>query len=330
VPLLAARAIDGVTVNGVKVDTTFRAVPDGTRLIGTALAATRPTPPADAADVVVVPLDALDPVPGPAMAWEAMDELVIDAAGAARIGDQMLLALLAHGVDILVPGEARPAVDLPWVREADAWALRYRPLGPRGALFSPAMLPVGGWEPGLPDRLRRQALLAAALFAILATALAMWRSRRVVVASAALVIVSVVAIGAWRSMQPTIRLLQGTIAVQNGPFTQRDEWRYLLATEAQEPKPLIDARVVAVSPDALLEQTSLLRFSIPRGRCVALLSRTLSTSRAVGRTDAAVTSPLAPLVKAGYLRPGVAVVGQVTDGPWPTIVLKVEEPVKFF
>ena len=324
-PFLAARAIDGVSVNGVKVGTTLRALPDGVRLIGAALPATRPST-APVSESVIVPLDSLDPVPGPAMAWEAMDELIVDAAGAARIGEERLLALLAHGVDIVAPGEARPAVDLPWVREPDAWALRYEPLGPRGGVFSPAMLPVTGWQPGLPDRVRRQALLAGVLFAILATALAMWRSRRVVIASVALVIVSAVAIGAWRSRQPTIRLLQGTIAVQNGPFTQRDEWRYLLATEAQEPKPLIGARVVAESPDALLEQTSLLRFTIPRGRCVPLLSRTLSTNRAVGRIDAAVTSPLKPLVDAGYVRPGVAVVGQVTHGPWPTIILKVEEP----
>ena len=325
-PFLAARAIDGVSVNGVKVDTTLLALPDGTRLIGTTLAATRPTPAADAADVVVVPLDPLDPVPGPAMAWEAMDELIVDAAGAARVGEEKLLGMLACGVDVLVSGGARPAVDLPWVREPDGWALRYEPLGPRGALFSPAMLPVAGWQPGLPDRVRRQALLAAVLFSILATALAMWRSRRIVFASVALVIVSAVATGAWQSRQPTIRLLQGTIAVQNGPFTQRDEWRYLWATEAQEPMPLIGTRVVAESPDALLEQTSLLRFTIRRGQCIPLLSRTLSTSRAVGRINAAVTSPLKPLVDAGYVRPGVTVVGQVTSGPWPTVVLKREEP----
>ena len=325
-PFLAAGPIDAVNVNGVRVDTTLLPVPDGTRLIGTAVGVTRQTPAVDAADVVLVSLDPLDPVPGPPMAWEAMDELIVDAAGAARLGEQKLLGLLAFGVDIVVPGEAQPAIPLPWQREANGWALRYEPLGPRGSIFAPAMLPVAGSQPGLPQRVRRQALLAAVLFAILATAAAMWRSRRVVLASAALVAVFVVAIGAWKSWQPKIRLMQGTIVIQNGPFTQRDEWRYAFATEPQEPKLLIDARVVADSTDTLLEQTSLLQHSVPRGRWIALVSRTLSTEPAKGIADAPLTSPLTPLVRAGYLRPGVAVVGQVTDGPWPAVVLRATDP----
>ena len=326
-PFLAAREIDGLRVNGVRIDANLRALPGGVRLIGTAVTAKRPSTGPDS-ESIVVPLDPLDPVPGPAMAWEVMDELTIDAAGAARLGEEKLLALLALGVDIVVPGDARPTGDLPWQREADGWALRYEPFGPRGSVFGPAMLPVAGSQPGLPQRVRQHALLAAVLVTILATAVAMWRTRRVVLVTAALVALSVVAIAAWQSHQSTIRLMQGKITIQSGLFTQRDEWRYAFATEAQEPKSLTDARIVADTPEALLEQTSLLQPSIPRGRWVALLSRTLSTdtTAASASVDATLTSPFATLAKAGYARPGVTVVGQITDGPWPTVVLRATEP----
>jgi hypothetical protein len=324
-PFLAAREIDGLRVNGVKVDASLHTLPNGARLIGTAVTATRFS--TASSESIIVPLDPLDPVPGPAMAWEAMDELIVDAAGAARLGGDQLLALLALGVDIMVPGDARPTVDMPWEREGDGWVLRYEPLGPRGSVFAPAMLPVAGSQPGLPERVRRQALLAAALFAILATAVAMWRSRRMVLSATALVAATVVAIGAWQSRQPKIRLMQGTITIQKGAFTQRDAWRYAFASEPQKPKLLIGARVVADSPEALLEQTSLLQPSILRSRWVALLSRTLSTDTRVATVDAAaLISPLTPLAKAGYERPNVTVVGQIPDGPWPTVVLRATEP----
>jgi hypothetical protein len=324
VAFLPARPIDELRVDGISTRSKLHALSDGTRLIGTALAATRPaTAPAGS---VIIPLDPADPVPGPAMAWEALDELVLDAAGAERLGYDELLALLALSIDIIVPGEARPAIHLPWQREGSIWALRYEPLGPRGSIFAPAMLPVVGWQPGLPEPLRRHALLGAVVFAILATAVALWRMQRVVVAFAGLVAVSMLAIGVWQSRQPTIRLMQGTIAIQRGPFTQRDEWRYLFATEAQPVRPLIDARHVAESPESLLAQPTLSTSRIPRGGRIALLSRSVSTMRPSGPIEATVTSPLAPLIRAGYLRPGVTVVGQLTHGPWPTVVLRATEP----
>src|SRR5687768_9382641 len=101
-PFLAAREIEEMRVNGVKVDAKLRALPSGVRLIGTTIPATRPST-ASTAESIVVPLDPLDPVPGPAMAWEAMDELIVDAAGAARLGEQKLLGLLTFGIAIVVP-----------------------------------------------------------------------------------------------------------------------------------------------------------------------------------------------------------------------------------
>src|SRR5688500_9990870 len=137
-PFLAAREIDELRINGVKVDAKLRALPSGVRLIGTTITTTRPST-GPTAESVIVPLDPLDPLPGPAMAWEAMDELIVDAAGAARLGEQRVLSLLAFGIAIVVPGEEQPAIPLPWRREGDGWALRYEPLGPRGSVFAPAM-----------------------------------------------------------------------------------------------------------------------------------------------------------------------------------------------
>ena len=325
-PLLAAGSIDDLRINGAKVDATLRPVPDGTRLVGNALLTTRPATSPSAQSVIVAldPLDLISAGPG---AWEALDELAVEIATAERLGYDQLLALLGLGVDVVVPGEAQPDVALPWRREANGWALRYEPVGPRGSVFPSVMLPVAGWEPGLPDRTRRQTLLAGVVFAILATAVAMWRPRRVVLAAAVLVTLSMVAIAALQARQPTQQAMNGTIVIQSGPFVQHDEWQYTVAAREQELRPLLGRRIVE-SPAELLAQATPRGYRVPRGGRVAILSRRLWTARmapAVGRVEADLTSSFAPLVRAGYLRPGVSVVGQVTQASSPTIVLRAEQ-----
>ncbi len=62
-------------------------------------------------------------------------------------------------------------------------------------------VPVAGWEPGLPSSFRRQTLLIAALFTILATAAALWQTKRAVVAIvaiAAIVVLTVAGAHLWQ------------------------------------------------------------------------------------------------------------------------------------
>lgn len=323
-PVLVTRIVDGLVVNHATVEGPFRAVPQGIRLIGHASAKPRAAEPG----AIRIALDPLDPVPGPAAAWEALDELVVDAVGAQRIGDAKLTALVAAGVMIVATGEARPAGSLPWQRAGDAWRLRPALHGPRRSVLSAAMLPVAGWEPGLPDAFRRRTLFAGVLFAILATGAALWRSKRATFAMAALVVMFLAATHAWKARQPLVTTVGGSIIVEGPSLTQVDAWSYHIAADETTITLPAGARPVAESPEALsrLELTliapDVFACRLPRGGRVASLTRTLTAGRAAPPIDPALTSPLAPLARTAYLRPGLSIVGQVPSNPWPAIVLR--------
>ncbi len=326
--MLATRGGDALFVNGTKLPQPLRARPDGTRLIGCAI----PQSPAPEPDTVIVMLDPLDPVPGPAIGWEALDELVVDVHGARRIGDGKLLELFAAGIAIVVPDAAQPAGSLPWRRERDAWVVRPRRFGPRNSVFAPAMLPIAGSTPGHSGAFRRNVLLGAALFAILATGIALWRPKFVALAMGVLVAVTLGSAHAWRSRQPASSVAGGSIIVLGTSFTQVDTWSYHVATRDTIFRLPAGARPVAESSDALAQvHLTLLapdtfECRLPRGGCVATLARSLSTTQPQTEpVDPTIDSPIAPLARAGYLRPGVTIVGQVTGEPWPAIILRTSD-----
>ncbi len=327
--VLVTGAIDNLLVNGANVEGAFRAVPEGAQLMGQGIAK---NPRAAEAPVITLALDPLDPVPGPAAAWEALDELIIDAIGAARIGDAKLVELLAAGVTIVVLDAARPPGALPWQREPEGWVLRQPILGPRGSVFAPAMVPVAGTRPGWPDAFRRQVLLGGVLFAILATGVAMSRAKLMIAAIGVLVVGAVAAAHAWKSRQPAVSTVGGSIIVESAPLTQVDAWSYHVASDDTTITLPAGARPMAQSTESLsrlqLRQIGpgVFECALPRGGRLASLSRTLTDRRAAQPIDRALTSPLSPLARSGYVRPGALIIGQIPADPWAAVVLRSARP----
>jgi len=155
-------------------------------------------------NVVAVSLDPAQPLPGPAVAWEALDGLILDETGVRSLTEGQLATLLAAGTTVAVRRQQRPGEQWPWRRFGDDyWVIAHRPPGPAGATSSEAYEPAYAWTPGWPAAVRRWTVLLGAIFCILLAALSLWRSRR---AAAAAVVFSV-AFGAgvvgWRSSPPS-------------------------------------------------------------------------------------------------------------------------------
>ncbi len=89
-----------------------------------------------------------------------------------------------------------------------------------------AYLPTYGWLRGWPASFRRHALLAAAIFVILALSASLWRSRR---APLAIIAVSVAAAALWmireKSQSPLLQM-SGRVLVRHETLTQIDRWTW--------------------------------------------------------------------------------------------------------
>jgi hypothetical protein len=128
------------------------------------------------ARVIVVRLDPVHPILGPAMAWESLDGLVVTPIGLANISEETLEELNAGGVTIAVEGGSEPGAGLAWGREGGFWVAR----GVRGisAGVNPdAFAPTMQWMGGKSWDFRREIVLLGMLFGILAGGICLSRSR---------------------------------------------------------------------------------------------------------------------------------------------------------
>ncbi|HEV2294402.1 MAG TPA: hypothetical protein VGR35_11130 [Tepidisphaeraceae bacterium] len=357
VPVLTVGSVDGMVVRELNEGKPIPIQTDGNRSLGGGVLgrihplvgnATGQRVRHILAVAVDVALDPIDPVPGPPIAWEALDYLIIEAAAATRIGDAKLLGLLTAGVTIIHLG-AEPPRSLPWVAapgmifdRTDVWALRPALRGPRGSVFEHVTEPLAATEAGASTAARRNLLLAGVLFTIFATGAALLPSRRpalAVAAVGAVVLVTAGEVHVWWARQPALSVAGGWIIVEQPPFTQIDTWMYYLAGRGTTVNLPADLRPVAESTDALARLRPALRCSadgapigfrcdLPVGEHLAVLARNLVVGApATPNVEPTVTSPLLPMVKRGYLQPGlpaVVVAGQVPGQPWPTVVVRAD------
>ena len=299
---------------------------------------------------VDVPLDPVDPVPGPALAWEALDYLVVEPATTARIGEAKLLELVATGMTILHLGP-RPSSTLPWASASniipgrtDVWRLYAEVRGFRGSVFEHALVPVAGMKAGLSDASRRHVLLAGVLFAVVVTGIALLLSPRRPIVLLAVMVVTVVltvaALRAWWARQPARATGGGWVVVEQPPFTQIDSWIYAAPRPGETWNLPGTLRPVAESIDALARLRPTLRcgadgdpvgFSCTgSGSYLAVVARDVMLGGPpTAAVDPTVTSPLLPMVRRGYIEPRlrrVAIIGQAPSDAWPTVVIRTVDP----
>jgi hypothetical protein len=290
--------------------------------------------------LVGVPLDLGNPLQGPVAAWAALDGIVLDATAAARVTKAQLAGLLAQGTAVAIRSRQRPAGRWPWRRAGEYWVLQVPISGPTSAYVPAAYDPTAGWTRGWPAAFRRQIVLAAVLFSILALATTLWRSRWAVVLLVSLCGIAAGGAIAWRANQSVTLQAGGSILVLTQTTSQQDIWEYRSVMRSADPSvdwrdamwPVFGSRMqVEQKPVRLVcsvdGQPIGFRFHLEPGRSLAFLTRMLRPEPPVVATTTPVSSPLRVLAENAYLREGDQIVGQVApadshDQRWSTVVIE--------
>ncbi|MDB5332952.1 MAG: hypothetical protein JWP03_4103 [Phycisphaerales bacterium] len=287
-----------------------------------------------------VPLDLARPLAGPAQAWEALDGIVLDAAAASRMDESQLRGLVEAGTAVAIRSERRPGGPWPWRKQSAYWVLHVPLSGPQTA-FVPegAYDPTQAWLRGWPGDFRRHVILAAVLFAILATGVTLWRSRWSVLVSLALCATSAGFIMLWRARQPVTLQGGGSVLVLGESTTQRDDWTYRAVLRPADgsfarqpaahpvfayPRQIDDSqvRLTCAADGRPLE----FRYSQKPRQSLAFLTRSLLPVRLPVTPSMPISSPLRTLADSLYAGPGDRLLGQVMqegdEGRWPDVVVE--------
>lgn len=293
---------------------------------------------------VAVQLDLSDPLPGTPLAWEALDAVLLD-----RPPDPYRVAMLTAGGTAVAVRSAGAPNDawVPWRRLGDMWVIDQAPAGPSGAVLPEAYEPVYGWRPGRSAAMRRRVVSWAVVFAILAAALTLWRSRRAVFAIAALSAIATAALMLWAARVSPVVGAGGTVLVRRGERFQADEWVYFKSIAPAEaefpffaPRPVFastrhfeaSAMRLECGPDGVPVRFT---FRLGPDAAMAFMMRFPMVRGDPSPPDpAALDSPLWPLVRRLYLGPRTRTIGQTGAGPalvdpplqlteeWPDIVIE--------
>lgn len=340
VPWLPLEAVSAPTYrwrgSDVPLNVPLRALENQQRLVGVASA--------DAAaasglfpdqQVVTVPLDQARPIPGPAMAWQTLDGVLLDAAAAGRLDELTMTQLASAGTVIAVTGQP-PHSRWPWRREGRLWVLRPGIAGPTGATYNAsAYRPVGGWVPGSPDATRRQIVFLGVIVSILLLGASLLRHRAAALAVVGVSVVAAAGIAWWSGRQAVVLEQIGEVRVYGDGSMQLDAWRYFAALRPTRTavdwdrwmRPVLAGRAHAERANIVLrcdESTGPgeISFDLEPGMKLAFLWRMIDRPSTRPPTTMPVTSPLAVLVREQYLRPGLEIAGEAPPEyvDWPTVV----------
>ncbi|HVT91070.1 MAG TPA: hypothetical protein VHD56_19615 [Tepidisphaeraceae bacterium] len=285
--------------------------------------------------LIMLRLESSGPLAGSAIAWETLDALVCDSP----IDETHLLDLLAHGITIVMQSQAKPAGTLPWQAFHDGWILRPALAGPAGGLAGEqAYLPALSWHPTMKPALRRRIALAGVAICLLMLASLLIRSKWSLVAMFAVTLLGIVLIQIWRTAQPTFDSAGGAILVHAAGSIQHDQWLYLRAKSGGSAQTIRTGRPILIDPAQAAQIDLKIHCdssgwqwvcTLPPGRMLAILSRSLETARPINGITTGGESPLYELARQSYLSRASSIAGERAPAPgstWPDVVVKCDEP----
>ena len=289
--------------------------------------------------IVTIHVDPLDPLPGPALAWQSLDTLIIDGPWPGGLDLKKLPQLLAGGTQIAVTSPNRPDPILPWESIDGGWVLRPPIVGPEGCDGNDAVYaPLAAWHPDLSAASRSRIVLAGVLFS-LATMTGLLVPRRFALPFCAVLTgVMVAAIGLWRGGSPAAFRAQGTVIVGR----QTDRWQFIAAGQAvstkyetvqetaQETWPIFADAQQANRSGVMLHWTddsTRFTFALPQDGMLAFVSRSIESPEETPALSAQVQSPMTAIARSLYSRgkeqitvyPGEAWEPNASAPIWPAV-----------
>jgi len=278
--------------------------------------------------IIPILLDITDPIPGPAVAWEALDAVVLDAT-AARPEDDKLAGLLAGGVVVAYRSVVKPDERWPWKRRGEYWVLSADIAGPRFSSEYPVpFAPIQGWEAGWSAPLRWRIVLYGVVFAILALGLSLMRLRFTPLMLLGLSMLFCGLLAVWARGKSAVLIRGVEIRIVNEQMTQSDRWSYFAAANNASLQYLWDAPVCRPlfeqSGDRALSglvlqcdssgNPSEFIYRLRATMKLAILCRSVTPSVQQMKTqDVPATAPPLSLVRRLYLRPEDALVGEIVE-----------------
>jgi len=291
------------------------------------------------------------PLPGPAIAWEALDALVLDAASVATEDQRQRLgatieALLPAGVTIAVRGDRPPDARWPWEAVKGFHVLRHRPEGPTVAYNAGAYERVPQGKADWPAAFRLRIVLIGAIVGLGAVGVALMRFRGVslVMLIAAGLVVGTLAF--WRRFQSPVLQQSGAVMVIDDRLVQTDTWVFQV-TASRDPNhemmwanalhPVLAGREheKALTPVLVCREDgepSRYSYTIPAKGRMAFMARTVGPRPPATIEPKVDATPLSGIVDAYYLARGEQPAGQTSAAPlprtnynptemWPTVVI---------
>jgi hypothetical protein len=276
-----------------------------------------------------------DEFQGPPMAWETVDGLIFSPQAWKTIPESTRDGFFAEGVQLAVTGESRPNTALPWKRVANRWIAS--PASSLPPIFCPdAYGPTEGWTIGKSAVLRRQIFLSGALYCLIVSGVAIWRSRWTPAGFVAISIIAGTVFARENARQSPISRRSGIVRLNDDPPLE-DLWLYQLSDRPADFRVSVEGSVHPVFFDvSQVESMRLildcdtagspvaLEGSLSADGPFALMQRRLTTKSVAGATTTMITSPLRRLARQS-IYPQWTITGQSKEptdpGTWPSIEL---------
>jgi hypothetical protein len=330
VPVLVLGESDTTLRSSQRDAIPLRPIPANTRVVGAVDDATAgaATTLFESTPTMIVRLNPANPLPGPPIAWGALDGIVVSRA----VSHDELIAWQAMGLTVATT--TTPADDsVGWTKQGALWVSHPLNAGPVGSIGGDAAYqPLQAYLPLQPSALRRRILLAGVLVSLMVLAASMGRSRRSLVALAVIILAGATALETWRRAQPPFHTIGGQVIVADRT-AQFDTWQYRIAraeaplkwAAANDAWPIVvdarHAKRIELSLDCDHQKLTW-RANLRQGASLAMLRRQLAAPPAQG-LGTATTSPMDVLVRSFYLSTSYRPHGYTpgAQGWWPGVVL---------
>jgi hypothetical protein len=286
--------------------------------------------------LIPIQLDSSNPLPGPPVAWETLDAVLLDGLQFSRIDDAKRSALLSGGVMLISTGDTPPDHRWPWRKAGSVWVLSANIVGPIGeAINENIYAPTYTWIPGYSAAVRGQ-VMAVAILLVLLTAGLMLRPNRITITTAiALSIFTTAGIIYWRHSLGSADRAGGDIIIANAGLLQRDAvvyerakvdsiqtipwtgWTHpLFASQTGLNRAAMRLHISSNNELAFTYQTTI-------GHTIAFIRRDVQPGPAPVVTSSH-DSPMQEAARAEYLSAGCKIIGEIPGiaNRWPGVVIQ--------